>query len=266
MSKIVEPSGYKALGNRVDALAASQLFSSQTLLQWLIGVVCRHHNKIQFFGYEAANILLVWQRTGDAGSSQRGFTYEALAALAFMLGSACICLHDPDRRPAGLFFGSLGLIAGGILLIIAGYPLTGFAVTIASLETARGGLFALEAELARSTRPDRSLTKLTLILGQRVLGFYVLPVNLLCRRFGKLGGFLNDRPFLSSAIIKLPLRLEFVIKNLLLGDAVGVIVGLSWMILGDGALAFNDERLRQAALQMSGPSTTATVSLSAWRQ
>ncbi len=49
---------------------------------------------------------------------------------------------------------------------------------------------------------------------------------------------------MDGAAVKLPLRLEFVAKNLARGDPVGAGVGLSWMLLGDAALAFNDAGVR----------------------
>ena len=228
----------------------------KALLAWLAGIIHRHHNRIQFFGYEAANILLVVHRAGDLQAPSGGLAYEALAASAFMVGSACIYAHHPDRRPVGLFCGSLGLILGGILLILAGYPLTGSAVTLASMETARGALAALQADLERPDRSDFRAARSILVLGRYVLAFYIIPVDRLCRRIGRLGRILNDRPFLTSAAIKLPLRLEFIVRNLLRGDMIGTAVGLSWMILGDGALAVNDPKLRRSLLGLSKAPTT----------
>ncbi|MEZ4863491.1 MAG: hypothetical protein R3C14_19385 [Caldilineaceae bacterium] len=61
-----------------------------------------------------------------------------------------------------------------------------------------------------------------------------------------MGCFVNKRPFITGALIKAPMRLEFIGKKLLLGDWIGAAVGLSWMLLGDVALAFNDAELRAA--------------------
>jgi hypothetical protein len=89
--------------------------------------------------------------------------------------------------------------------------------------------------------------------GGCALGPYVGAVDALCRRFAEFGRFVNSRPFLTGAIIKLPLRLEFVAKKAVQGDLVGVGVGLSWMVLGDGALALNDERLKRRVSRWRGP-------------
>jgi hypothetical protein len=216
----------------------------------LLWFVCHKHNKIQLFGYEAANILLVCHQMSRSETLFDGFGYEALAALAFIVGSICIYSYHPGQRPAGLFYGGLSLGAGGLLLVGAGYSITGFSVVLASMETARGGLLTLKSDLARSDRPPSALVMFARFLGTRLLGFYIAPINGLCRRFGRLGQFLNDRPFLVGTLIKFPLRLEFIIMNLLRGDLVGVVVGLSWMILGDGALAFNDQQLRRSGLRL----------------
>ncbi len=248
MPHIIEPIESKTSCSEFGTTGGTRSAPRRTLVGWLVGFVCDHHNKIQFFGYEVANILLVWHVTGNAETLFGSFNSEAMAAMAFLFGSACIYAYHPDRRPAGLFFGGIGLTLGGALLVFAGYPLTGLSVALASMETARGGLRVLKTDLSRSDRSTPSVASLILVFGQHALSFYIVPVDMFCRRFGKLGQFLNDRPFLTGSLIKLPLRLEFIIKNLLRGDMIGACIGLSWMVLGDGALAFNDEKLRRSAL------------------
>jgi hypothetical protein len=65
-----------------------------------------------------------------------------------------------------------------------------------------------------------------------------------------LGRFINERPFITSTMIKAPLRLEFIGKKLLMGDWLGTAVGLSWLLLGDLALAFNDPQLQAKTRRM----------------
>ena len=245
-----------ALYCKSDAANLSRQRPGRNTLKRPIRIFCDHHNRIQFFGYEAANILLVWDRTDFTGTALSSFNREALAALAFLVGSAWIFAYHPDRRPYGLFYGSLGLILGGILLVAAGYSLTGLSVVLASMEAARGGLSTLQANLARPDHSKDAAARLTLVCGLRIFAFYIIPVNVLCQRFGSLGRFLNNRPFLTGTLIKLPMRLEFIVRNVIRGDVVGVVVGLSWMILGDGALAFNDRKLYRSMCAWSGASMT----------
>jgi len=82
-------------------------------------------------------------------------------------------------------------------------------------------------------------------LSAAFFGWYVKLIKAIARRFKTLGKFINTRPFLSGALIKAPLRLEFIIKKILSGDVVGASVGLSWMVLGDGGLALNDNTLKR---------------------
>jgi len=147
------------------------------IVTWLAGFFCHHHNKIQLVGYEAANGLLVWHRARKADMAFSAFTFEALAALSFLFGSASIYVHHPQHRPADLFCGSLGLNQDGILLIAAGYPLTGMSVALASMETARGGLITLQREREHLDGSDHHWSRLTLALGQHVFAFYVVPVD-----------------------------------------------------------------------------------------
>lgn len=202
----------------------------RSLVLWL----CRRHNVVQLVGYELGNLALLAQHglaPGQAGS------FEALAAFAFMLGSLGICFFDPVRRPALLLMGGLWLTLGGLMLVLAGYPLTGGAVMLASLETARGGLAVL-----RETEDTSPLAVVAALL----MAPYCRLAALVIQGFPSVGAFIQSRPFLTSTIIKFPLRLEFILRNLVAGDGIGVLIGLSWMLLGDGALALNDQRLKEA--------------------
>lgn len=209
----------------------------------------RHHNKIQFFGYEAANVIWVLHHATQTGQASYGANVETAVALAFLLGSGLIWYFEPERRPHMLFYGGLMLALGGLGLVMAGFVLTGLAVVLASLETARGGMAVVSAHVDR-TRRDGSIGRaphqFTLKLANYVLGWYQRPVSILAQRFPRLGRFIDERPFVTGALIKAPLRLEFIIKKLLIADWVGAAVGLSWMLLGDVALAFNDAQLCDA--------------------
>lgn len=201
----------------------------------IIGWVCRRYNLIQLLGYEFGNLALLALHglaPGQAGA------FEALAAASFMLGSLSICLFEPAERPALLFLGGIWLSVGGLMLVMAGFPLTGGAVVLASLETARGGLPLMRSGSGRGG--SRILVEVARIL----MTPYCCAVASTVGSFPRVGSFVHARPFLASAFIKMPLRLEFVLRNLLVGDAIGVSVGLSWM-LGDAALALNDERLNK---------------------
>ena len=201
----------------------------------IIGWVCRRYNLIQLLGYEFGNLALLAQHGLSPG--QAG-TFEALAAASFMLGSLSICLFKPEERPSLLFLGGIWLSVGGLMLALAGFPLTGGAVLLASLETARGGLPLMRPSSGRGG--GRILFEIARLL----MAPYCRAVAATVGRFPGVGGFIQGRPFLASAFIKMPLRLEFVLRNLLVGDAIGVAIGLSWMF-GDGALALNDEQLNK---------------------
>jgi hypothetical protein len=221
-----------------------------------VRLLCRHHNKIQFFGYEVANVvLLAHQATGIA---TRGVDAESCAVGSFLTGAACIYAFDPDRRPWLLFYAGMALTAGGLFLAAAGYVLTGLSVALASLETARGGLMALRGTVAarRSAGlPVTAAARLTEAVGGRLLGPYAATVRALCRRSDAVGRFVDGRPFLTSSMIKLPLRLDFIAKKLAAGDLIGTGVGLSWMLLGDGALALNDGPFKRRILRWVGSET-----------
>lgn len=212
----------------------------------------KHHNKIQFFGYEVANMVLVVQQLARSESGY-GLNAETLAALAFLLGSALIWRFDPQQRPFLLFYGGLALAVGGAFLAAAGYTWTGLSVVLASLETARGGRGVLTDWLA--AQRASGAVPLTAAIHERVaavtLNGYCYLVDGLIRLYPELGRFINERPFITSTAIKAPLRLDFIIRKLLLGDWVGTAVGLSWLLLGDLALAMNDAQLQTAVLQRS---------------
>ena len=198
-------------------------------------LICVHYNIIQLIGYEAANITLL---------VQQGFVpedtvwSESFAALFFMFGSLNICFFSPERRPSLLMTGGFLLTLGGLMLILAGYPLNRH---IGHVSLARDG-------------PRRHDFCQPFIEKDRL--FHIKPIYLilvpyqfmvisLVNRLGSIGRFILNRPFVVGAIIKVSMRLEFIIKNLLAGDLIGMAIGLSWMILGDGGLALNDEKLRQ---------------------
>lgn len=216
----------------------------EELVKPVISYVVSRHNQIQFFGYELANIALIVKSFVSEGEAKS--IIEACAAAAFMAGSLLIWFHS-ERRPTMLYYGGVGLTAGGLFLFAAGYSITGLAVALASLETTRGGMMAITShcEAALIDRRRVSLfTRKSLRVAAVVFGWYVKMLGQFTRRFYRLGEFINTRPFLTSALIKAPLRLEFVVKKILAGDVVGTCAGMSWMILGDGCLALNDERLR----------------------
>lgn len=220
-------------------------------LRALACVSVSHHNKMQFFGYEAANVVLVANEYAINRTTPFGITHEMAAALAFMIGSAAIWQFDFHRRPAMLFFGGIALAAGGLLLAIAGYTLTGMSVLLASLETARGGLLMLRKHVSHTVQAGclvSSHVRMCLSLASISMGWYEKLIGLVASRFQNFGAFINERPFLTSTLVKAPLRLEYILKKLLQGDIVGVTVGLSWMLLGDLGLALNDDRLK-ASLQ-----------------
>jgi len=226
--------------------------TTRSPLRALVNVSVSHHNKIQFFGYEVANVMLVANEYMINQTTYFGVTTEMAAALFLLLGSAAIWRFDFHRRPAMLFFGGIGLAIGGLLLAVAGYILTGLAVLLASLETARGGLVILTQHVSQSVQAGSHVSlsvRKCLKLASLTLGWYAWLINHAVSRFRSFGAFVNDRPFLTSTLIKAPLRLEFIIKKLLQGDFVGAMVGLSWMLLGDFGLALNDDRLR-ASLQV----------------
>ncbi|MCB0125713.1 MAG: hypothetical protein KDE58_25840, partial [Caldilineaceae bacterium] len=210
----------------------------------------KHHNKIQFFGYEVANLILVAQQLWVANESGYGLNAETLAALSLLLGSALIWRFDPKARPHLLFYGGLALATGGAFLTAAGYLWTGLSVVLASLETARGGLGVLNgwtAEQALNMLPLPMTISIHWRVARWSLYGYCPLVDYVVSFSPRLGRFINERPFITSTLIKAPLRLEFIGKKVLLGDWIGAAVGLSWLLLGDLALAFNDADLQAYA-------------------
>lgn len=217
-------------------------------------LVANHHNRIQFLGYEVANVVLVIHEALQGGTTPFGLTYEIYAALSLLVGSACIWRFDFESRPSMLYFGGMALTIGGLFLAAAGYTITGFAVTLASLETARGGLQILRNYVAEELSANRIVAPSMhnkLNFAAVSLCWYVLPINYVTSHFQRLGEFINERPFLTGTFIKAPMRLEFVGKKLVEGDMIGAAVGLSWMILGDGGLAFNDAKLKAFLIEHS---------------
>lgn len=218
----------------------------------LAGFIASHHNKIQFIGYEVANIVFAVNGSLQDNGNHFGLSFETSAALSMLVGSACIWKFDFENNPSMLFVGGIGLTAGGVFLIAAGYELTGLAVAVASLETTRGGLITLCEHVRNKLTAGFFVAKSTrrcLRFGAIAIGWYVKSISLLVLRFQRLGRFINDRPFLTGSLIKAPLRLEFVGKKALEGDVVGVAVGLSWMVLGDGGLAVNDSQLKASLVE-----------------
>lgn len=216
----------------------------------MIQYFARHHNKIQFFGYEVANLVLVAQQLWFADGPGYGVNAETLAALALLLGSAFIWRFEPDSRPHWLFYGGIALAFGGGFLVRAGYLWTGLSVILSSLETARGGMGVLLGWIDEQTHRG-VIPPLFISVHQRVafwsLSWYCVLVNVVVGIYPALGRFINERPFITSTLIKAPLRLEFIGKKLLTGDWIGAFVGLSWLLLGDLALAFNDAELQAYA-------------------
>lgn len=214
----------------------------------MLKLYAQHHNKLQFFGYEVANIVWVLHHAWQEGATGYGLNVETCAAVAFLIGSALIWRFDPQRRPQMLLWGGLVLALGGLFLMMAGFPLTGLAVVVASLETARGGLGTLRAFVHSAARGKATIHprhQRTLDTATYALGWYLRPVGYITVNFPRIGRFIDQRPFVTGTLIKAPLRLEFIGKKLLLGDWIGAAVGLSWMLLGDVALAFNDDKLQE---------------------
>ena len=220
----------------------------------MIQLFAKHHNKIQFFGYEVANLVLVAQQLWLTDGTGYGLNTETMAALALLLGSAFIWLFDPKTRPHLLFYGGLALAVGGGLFAAAGYMWSGLSVVLASLETARGGLGVLNGWADEQQR-QAATVPLAITIHQRAahwsLKWYCTLVDVVVGIFPNFGCFINERPFITSTLIKAPLRLEFIGKKLLVGDWIGVAVGLSWLLLGDLALAFNDAELQAYAQRVA---------------
>jgi hypothetical protein len=220
----------------------------------------RHYNRIQFASYEPFNVLLAGSQTLlGTSASLGGVNAETAAALSFLIGSGLIWKFHPDKKPTNLFYGGLALAAGGGCLAGAGYELSGLSVTIASLETARGGLKFLNEKI-KSDAPVTHFTRRTHNLGQKTMLPYTLPVESLSARFKNFGRFINERPFVTGAIIKIPCRLDYIIGNAAQGNVLGMIgalVGLAWAN-GDVALAFNDEKLRDQVAEYSKPDAPIT--------
>lgn len=216
----------------------------------MIRFFATHHNKIQFFGYEVANIVWLLHNAYQQETTGYGLNFETCTALFFLTGSALIWRFDPEKRPQMLFYGGMALAIGGLFLTAAGFALTGLAVVLASLETARGGLRILQQLVVDNRQsPHRHSAR----LASTLLGWYQKPIEAMAAKFHQVGHFIDERPFVTGAFIKAPLRLEFIGKKVLLGDWIGAAVGLSWMLLGDMALAFNDDKLQAHVQDIPNP-------------
>jgi hypothetical protein len=230
--------------------ASAQLstFLVSLLLKRPALMLATHHNKAQLLGYEIANVALILSSVSGQYGSDANAVLEMCAAVALLSGSLCIWFFDDSLRPSMLFYGGIGLVVGGLFLTFAGYPITGLSVVLASLETTRGGLFAIVEHCERAIEasiPVSGFTRKSLRLGSLTFGWYIRIVRCFSHRCKRVGVFIDTRPFLTSALIKAPLRIEFIAKKAIAGDFVGVLVGLSWMILGDGGLALNDSQLNR---------------------
>lgn len=217
----------------------------------MIRIFAKHHNKIQLFGYEVANLVLILQQFYSSGGSIYGFNLETWAGLALLLGSALIWRFDPATRPHLLFYGGWSLTVGGGFLTAAGYVWTGTSVILASLETTRGGVRLLDAWVGARVAEEQAIVKSVLIhckVAHASLNWYQSAVAVLVSCLPRLGYLINERPFVTGALIKAPLRLEFVGKKVIAGDWIGAAVGVSWLLLGDLALAFNDAKLQVYAI------------------
>ncbi|MEZ4681468.1 MAG: hypothetical protein R2932_45375 [Caldilineaceae bacterium] len=214
-----------------------------------------HHNKIQFFGYEVANLLLVAQQLWLTRGTGYGLNLGTMAALALLLGSALIWRFEPKARPHLLFYGGMALGIGGAFFTAAGYTWTGLSVIDSALETARGGLGVLNvwvAEQGRNRLPLPTAIAIHWRVARWTLHGYCRLVAFIGGLVPDLGRFIDERPFITGTMIKAPLRLEFIGKKLLSGDPIGAAVGLSWLFLGDLALAFNDTQLQAYAQRGDG--------------
>ena len=210
----------------------------------MIKFITRYHNKIQLFGYEIANLLLLFQGLKTSHTFGYSFNYETLTAVSFLIASGFIYSFDFVKRPAMLFVGGVFLTLGGLCLFLAGYAVTGITVIIASLETARGGLHTLKSRLDElKIKPVTSQS--IYYFGIFILSPYILPIEKILNNLPPIGKFINDRPFVTGLLIKAPGRIEFIAKNILQQNIIGIIVGFSWFVFGDCALALNDMKLNR---------------------
>lgn len=219
------------------------------------------HNKIQFFGYEVSNVVLVAQQFAQGGTNY-GLNAETGAALSFLTGSTAIYGFHPQKNPTALFYGGLALTAGGLFLAAAGYGWTGFSVALASLETARGGLRLLQEEIKNRKENGQdvgAINKITDIFGRATVGLYAAPIEWLGNNFPKFGHFINDRPFVTGTLIKAPLRLEFIGKKLIAQDYIGAGVGMAWLFAGDIPLTLNDPKVKSYLERMGQKSPQPSV-------
>ncbi|MEZ4658767.1 MAG: hypothetical protein R2911_14445 [Caldilineaceae bacterium] len=216
----------------------------------MIQQFAKHHNKIQFFGYEIANIVLVIQQLWLTRSTGYGLNAETVAAVALLVGSALIWRFDPTARPHLLFYGGMALAVGGAFFTAAGYTWSGLSIILSALETARGGLGVLN-EWVKEQKWNMLPLPVAISIHWRVARWslcgYCRVVNFVVGFAPDLGRFIDERPFITGVLIKAPLRFEFIGKKLLVGDWIGAVVGLSWLLLGDLALAFNDVELQAYA-------------------
>ena len=225
----------------------------------------KRYKEIQLAGYEVANVALAIQTsiaTGDGFSVSP--TFETGAAVSFFVGSTLAKFHDDDKKPTFLFLGGGALTTGGVCLALAGYPVAGLPIALASMETTRGGIYALNGHVKNRQEQGEDVSKFTLAtqkVGPVLMLPYTKPVEALSNRFSKAGALTREHPHLVGAGIKFPGRVFYTAEKLAKGDWFGAGIGVSWTVFGDGGLAFFDDKLRAYVAKKSGASGQEDLTL-----
>ena len=227
--------------------------------------IVRNNNLSQFLGYEVANVALAVQKSFENGHFEAAANHETWGALSMLFGSAALLGFDPEEKPEYMVWGGAGLALGGAFLVAAGYPVTGGALTVASMENVRGGRQMVRERIQRAKDEGARVpltSRVTDVLSAPSI-IYTAPVNAATKRGKKIGKFINERPFLTGAMIKAPLRLEFICKNAVqipaepINATIKTLIGLAWMIPGDGGIALNDKKFKARVMRWLGDRSAA---------
>jgi len=232
---------------------------------------CEKPESNQFWSYEPANALVVTKKhfmenpnpyIYDHDYTNTLTSFDATSAGLLFLGSGIVkYMHV---HPTMLFYGGMTLASGAVALTGACIEnaedvqeatlasITGLAVTLSSLETARGGTFVMEGHINSNDNPS-SFTKNTQKIAKSFYKYsgYNHALHKICNKSETLTDLIENRPMVASGLIKAPLRAGYFASlgwNYAANDdaslalnAVGVGIGILW-VSGDLSLAMMDEK------------------------
>jgi len=148
-----------------------------------------------------------------------------------------------------LFYGALSLTTGGIALACNGGPqiVTGTAIAVASLETARGGARWLLGQTQKSRTINEELNggqKVNYLASKIFVATYGHIAESLFNKIPIVDHWVEKRPFVTGSLIKLASRSFYLYAMAQANSAIGFAIGCSWVV-GDIALACLDKKTQR---------------------